>query len=121
MQNFAVYIVQLTVISSSGRRLIITSIGYFGLAPEAAQPRDDIAILIGRSFPLVLRPHSKFYKVVGECYVHGLWMARFWIWKEPENALSDCLCFVRLVSYSPSFNDIPFLNFKNVSGHVVMG
>jgi hypothetical protein len=36
------------------------------------------------------------------------------------DALSDCLCFVRLVGYSPGFNDIPFLNFKNVSGHVVM-
>ena len=60
---------RLTVISSSGRRLIITSTGYFG---EATQPGDVIAVLIRCSFPVVLCPRSKFYKVVGEYYVHSL-------------------------------------------------
>jgi hypothetical protein len=111
---------RLTVISLSGRRLIITSTGYVGLAPEATQLGDVIAVLIRCSFLVVLRPHSKFYKVAGECYVHGLMNGEVLGLERAGDALSDCLCSVRLVGYSPGFNDIPFLNFKNVSGHVVM-
>lgn len=74
--------------------LRLTSTGYFGLAHEATQPGDVIAILIRCSFPVVLYPHGEFYKVVGERYIHGLMDGEVLYWKEPGNALSDCLCLL---------------------------
>jgi len=74
LQKLGVYIVQL---ASYGYIFVQEethnySTGYFGLGPEVTQPGDATAVLIRCSFPAVLRPHSKFYKVAGECYVHGL-------------------------------------------------
>ena len=57
----------------AGRSFITTKEGYVGLAPKAAKPGDQICVLLGCSVPIVLRPTSGFqFKVVGECYVHGL-------------------------------------------------
>ena len=61
------------------RRLFETKFRHFlGLAPTAAQPGDRICILFSCSVPVVLRSvvvqetGSKYYKFIGECYVHGL-------------------------------------------------
>jgi hypothetical protein len=33
---------------------------------------DDICILLGCNYPVVLRPEGPFYRVVGECYIYDL-------------------------------------------------
>ena len=63
---------------AQGRSFIKTKEGYIGLAPKATKPGDQISVLLGCPMPLVLRPVATSassqhqYKVVGECYVHGL-------------------------------------------------
>jgi hypothetical protein len=55
-----------------GRILFKTYEGCIGLAPRAAQPNDQICVLLGCRVPLILRPRtSGQYQVVGECYIHG--------------------------------------------------
>jgi hypothetical protein len=64
---------RLALLSLEERVLVTTETGYLGLLPEAARPGDVIAILLGCNCPMVLRPHGiSFYRVIGECYVHGL-------------------------------------------------
>jgi hypothetical protein len=58
------------------RKLLVTANGYFGLAPQAARQGDIISILLGCSVPAILRPDDRerggCYRLVGECYVHGI-------------------------------------------------
>lgn len=61
-----------SVISLVGRRLITTTHGYLGLAPEAVQKGDLIAIVYGCNFPVVLRTCGEMYRLVGESYVDGI-------------------------------------------------
>ncbi|TFB01524.1 hypothetical protein CCMA1212_006209 [Trichoderma ghanense] len=60
-----------------GRRFFITKKGYFGLGPQKAEPGDGVAVLFGSGVPFVLRGCStadgkRAWKMVGECYVHGI-------------------------------------------------
>jgi len=57
------------------RKFFTTSTGkFFGLGPDGLQNGDVIAVLYGCSVPVVLRAaeHKMHYKLVGECYIHGL-------------------------------------------------
>jgi hypothetical protein len=59
------------------RRLVTTTEGWLGVAPEQAQRGDMVVVVLGCSAPIVLRPigGSRLgdrYMVVGDCYVHGL-------------------------------------------------
>jgi hypothetical protein len=64
----------------AGRRPMITTEGYFGWAPssnadrleEVAAVGDVICVLIGCSTPLIIRPAGSKYRLVGECYLHGI-------------------------------------------------
>jgi hypothetical protein len=62
----------MTLNSLAERRVITTNSGFIGLLPEEAQDGDSIAIVLGCYHPVVLRPSGDEYKVLGECYVHGL-------------------------------------------------
>lgn len=59
-----------------GRAFFQTNEGFFGLCPEFTNPGDRVAIILGCSAPLVLRPvviqEKCCFRVVGECYVPGL-------------------------------------------------
>jgi hypothetical protein len=57
------------VLALIGRRLITTTGGYIGLAPEEVLKNNVIAILYGYNFPVVLRPCGEYYYVIGECYI----------------------------------------------------
>ena len=58
---------------SAERSFVETREGYIGLAPQTAQPGDQVCILLGCDKPMLLRPASNFqYQVIGECYIHGL-------------------------------------------------
>ena len=62
------------------RRFMTTSNGYLGWAPDNIYGSDDdqtrkgdmICIIFGCSTPIIIRPHSNLFKVVGEAYVQGL-------------------------------------------------
>jgi hypothetical protein len=66
------YHLRLTLVSLKGRRLITTETGYVCLVPDSVQRGDTIAILLGCNFPVLLRPWQNRFRVLGECYVHGL-------------------------------------------------
>ena len=63
-----------------GRKLVITTKGFLGWAPDFCDgggeqqslKGDCICIIFGCSVPIVLRPHAEFYQVVGEGYIRGL-------------------------------------------------
>ncbi|KAL8943103.1 MAG: hypothetical protein Q9216_001303 [Gyalolechia sp. 2 TL-2023] len=59
------------------RRLITTDMGYVGMAPEKVERGDVVAVLFGCSMPMVLRQSmgesgDVRWKVVGDCYLHGI-------------------------------------------------
>ena len=63
----------------SGRRLIRTEKhGFLGLAPQATQERDIVAILYGLSVPVVLRQihftpdGDNVFILIGECFIYGM-------------------------------------------------
>jgi hypothetical protein len=56
----------------AGRRVFSSSSGRSGMAPAEAEIGDKICILLGCSFPVILRPadDGKSYTLIGEAYVH---------------------------------------------------
>lgn len=54
------------------RKFFFSSKGFFGLGPGSMQADDLVCVLFGADTPFVLRRVGSRYKVVGECYVHGL-------------------------------------------------
>ncbi len=55
------------------RRFFVTRDGYFGLAPLSVEKGDSIFILRGGRVPFLLRKISETeYRIIGECYVHGI-------------------------------------------------
>ena len=65
--------------TSKERRLLLTSKGYLGWAPdnlygddsEQTQLADLICIVFGCSTPLVIRPQNGLFQVMGEAYIQG--------------------------------------------------
>jgi len=54
------------------RRLVCTAKGKIGLAPANAQQNDRVVMLQGCNVPLVLRKQEDMWKLIGECYIHGI-------------------------------------------------
>ncbi|KAM0804980.1 heterokaryon incompatibility protein-domain-containing protein [Usnea florida] len=67
------------------RKFFTTHKGFFGLGPGALKEGDRVAVFLGSDTPFVIReadpdsldptmpvPHDTKFKLVGECYVHGL-------------------------------------------------
>jgi hypothetical protein len=54
------------------RRFMKTRNGYIGLAPQCAQVGDSIGLFTGGRFPLVIRPSSNDWELVGDSYIHGI-------------------------------------------------
>ena len=63
-----------------GRKLMTTARGFLGLAPEGLQKGDSLWILLGCSVPVALRSCGDYYKLVGECYVHGVMEGEAMAW-----------------------------------------
>ncbi|GAB7359840.1 hypothetical protein MBLNU230_g7369t1 [Neophaeotheca triangularis] len=71
----------------AGRAFFQTREGYIGLGPEDSRAEDCIAVLLGCSTPLVLRPSDRgrdYYSVIGECFVYGLHDAMPLLGRMPE-------------------------------------
>ena len=58
--------------SCYGRSLFFTSKGLLGLGPEAARPRDVVAVILGCSVPMLLRKVDNRYEVLGEACKYRL-------------------------------------------------
>ena len=62
-----------------GRKLVVTTKGFLGWAPDFCDGGDEqqslkgdvICIIFGCSTPIVLRPHGELHQVVGEGYIQG--------------------------------------------------
>lgn len=54
------------------RSLVNTRDGMIGLVPQSAQKGDEIYLLFGGQVFYVLRLVRDHYRLVGECYIHGL-------------------------------------------------
>lgn len=62
-----------------GRRIFLIRKGYLGLAPSTMDKGDVVALLAGGNTPYIVRPVKKDkYKLVGECYVHGIMHGQAW-------------------------------------------
>ena len=73
----------------SKRTFFVTGNGYIGLGPFFTLPRDNLILVAGVTVPLIMRRTlTGKYRVVGECYVHGL-MAGDWRWSRfPSEQIS---------------------------------
>lgn len=49
-----------------------TEKGYLGMGPPAAEKGDLVFVLPGCTVPFVLRKIESGYRVIGECYTHGI-------------------------------------------------
>jgi hypothetical protein len=58
--------------ASSHRSFARTAKGYFVLGPKVLEVGDVVCVLFGGKMPFCLRPWGRYYRLVGECYVHGL-------------------------------------------------
>lgn len=54
------------------RRFGVTERGYYLLGPDVMQQGDVVAVLYGGKVPFVLRPEGGRWKLLGECYMHGM-------------------------------------------------
>ena len=65
---------QLNMVPVLGRRLARTEMGYLALIPDISEVGDQIWLLKGAKFPIVLRPDplNLDYELVGASYVHGI-------------------------------------------------
>lgn len=52
--------------------LFKTASGLRGLGPAAMRPGDSVCVFYGAIMPFVIRPEGAAYRMIGECYVHGL-------------------------------------------------
>ncbi|KAK3385530.1 hypothetical protein B0H63DRAFT_473086 [Podospora didyma] len=54
------------------RCFICTEDGRMGWGPMCARPGDEVVILLGGSFPFVLRLKGQHYELIGDAYVQGV-------------------------------------------------
>jgi hypothetical protein len=56
----------------TGWKFVITKRGFAGVVPNLSQVDDVVAIMKGGCVPFVLRESGEKWRLVGECYVHGI-------------------------------------------------
>lgn len=65
-QHLLIYVVE------AGERFCVTQNGYMGNVPPSTLPGDKICVLYGARVPFVLREEGASYRIIGDCYIHGL-------------------------------------------------
>ena len=55
-----------------GRKLFATTNGYIGIGDITLEPGDLVSVLLGGKVPFILRQVKDKYRLVGECYLHGI-------------------------------------------------
>ncbi|KAI0136500.1 heterokaryon incompatibility protein-domain-containing protein [Xylariales sp. AK1849] len=55
------------------RRFFKSVGGRFGWAVDGCEPGDNVVVLFGGDYPLVMRPEdADYHTIVGDCYLHGV-------------------------------------------------
>ena len=57
---------------TEGRRFFTSLGGYMGIGPPGMRSGDSICVFLGGNVPWVVRQEAHEYKLIGECYVHGI-------------------------------------------------
>ena len=71
------------------RSFIETREGYIGLAPQIAQPGDQVCVFLGCNAPMLLRSAPNLrYQVVGACYIYGLMNGEAFLGPLPDHCES---------------------------------
>jgi hypothetical protein len=61
-----------------GMRFVVTQDGHIGWADPRARAGDQIAVLVGCSIPVILRPREEGgWRIVGGCFIHGYMENKF--------------------------------------------
>ncbi|KAH7239838.1 heterokaryon incompatibility protein-domain-containing protein [Fusarium solani] len=60
------------------QRMARTKGGYLALVPETCRVGDEIALLKGGKTPYVVRRDGEHWKLLGDCYVHGIMFGEAW-------------------------------------------
>ena len=55
-----------------GRKLFSTLSGHIGIGDGTLESGDLVCVFLGGLTPFIIRPVDQKYKLVGECYVHGI-------------------------------------------------
>jgi hypothetical protein len=63
---------QAAVSACRSRVFLRTSQGQYGVGPTTVKPGDTLAVLFGSRVPVILRRHGNFYRLICDCYIHGL-------------------------------------------------
>ncbi|KAL9072263.1 MAG: hypothetical protein Q9157_005173 [Trypethelium eluteriae] len=99
----------------TGRTFVRTREGYVGLAPCDAQQGDVIVVLLGCDSPVLLRKQpGQRYKVIGECFVHGLNDASALLGPLPKpwNVTINCGFGGHLLQWAGGRKTLRFFNSK---------
>lgn len=62
---------------TEGRRFFTSLGGYMGIGPPGMRSGDLICVFLGGNVPWVVRQEGHNYKLIGECYVHGIMNGEF--------------------------------------------
>ncbi|KAK0122140.1 hypothetical protein ONS95_010401 [Cadophora gregata] len=65
-------VISFASLAASGKNLIMTKIGFFGIGVPTVVPGDVLAQLYEFPMPLALRPSTDNYTIVGGVYLGGL-------------------------------------------------
>lgn len=60
------------------RLLMKTGLGYLGVASSHARAGDAIVLVAGSRAPFVMRKTGQHYKIVSDCYIHGIMEGEAW-------------------------------------------
>lgn len=55
-----------------GRHFMQTAEGFIGMAPPGTQVTDIVCVILGCRLPMVLRPVSTGFQMVGNCFLYGI-------------------------------------------------
>lgn len=64
-------------LATTGRRPFLTSTGHIGICPKQTLVGDLIILFNGVEMPFVVRRVHLGYRLIGECYVHGIMDRQF--------------------------------------------
>lgn len=53
------------------RRFFVTTQGHYGIGPRHIVEGDEVCILYGADMPFIMRHCNDYWKLLGECYIHG--------------------------------------------------
>jgi hypothetical protein len=72
-QKVFITIDQTVSVCTAGRRFCVTNGGRFGFLPPGAVAGDQVCVLLGGEVPFVVRrTEHDTYRLIGECYIHGV-------------------------------------------------